>query len=104
MDVSIRRSLRIGLLTALLAAVAVGCGGSKDDRDVVMAQYGEPDDRLFNEGPLADSEIWYYSDYAGSGVHWCIEFQRTRGACGGGRGFFKVLEGSSVCELYFETP
>ena len=40
---------RISLLAVLLVAVAVGCGGKRDDRDEVRATNGEHDDISFNE-------------------------------------------------------
>jgi hypothetical protein len=91
-------------LALLLALVAIGCGASKDDRDEVMARYGEPDDKLLNEGPFADAEIWYYSNFDSSGVEWCFEFQRSRNTCGGATQFQRVSEGTGLCSFYFNVP
>lgn len=99
------RWVQSGLLVLLLSSVAVGCGGSKDDRDEVRARYGEPDDLISNEGPVTDTEVWYYSDFDSSGVAWCIQFQRSRNSCGSSGTFYKLLEGGEgFCRLYFDLP
>ena len=73
---------RISLLAVLLVAVAVGCGGKRDDRDEIRATYGEPDDISLNEGPFADYEFWTYYNFNGSGKDRIYQFQRNRNSCG----------------------
>lgn len=73
---------RISLFAVLLVAVAIGCGGKRDDRDEIRAAIGEPDDISFNEGPFADYEFWTYYNFSGSGKDRVYQFQRNRNSCG----------------------
>ncbi len=73
---------RISLFAVLLVAVAVGCGGKRDDRDEIRATYGEPDNIEFSEGPFADYEVWTYYNFNGSGRDRIYRFQRNRNSCG----------------------
>ncbi len=99
-----RRWLRLGVLALLLAAVAVGCGGSADDRQGIRDQYGEPDNTLDAPGPTSNLEIWIYTDFQGSGTSYCYQFEQSRNACGGEDRWYLSAEGSGLCNLYFENP
>jgi hypothetical protein len=77
------RRPRFGLLLVVLLAVAVGCGGSRDDRDEIRAQFGEPDDIVQTEGPYGDIEEWSYFDFEESGKTRFYRFERPRNSCGG---------------------
>lgn len=89
-----RRRPRTGLLLIVLLAVAVGCGGSRDDRDEIRAQFGEPDDVVETEGPYGDIEEWYYFDFEGSGKTRYYRFERPRNSCGGDDNWSLTLSGN----------
>jgi len=95
---------RLALLGAFLTAVAVGCGGSADDREEIRAQYGEPDNTLNAPGPTTDLEVWIYTDFQGSGTSYCYQFEHSRSACGGDDRWYLSAEGTGLCNLYFENP
>jgi hypothetical protein len=74
---------RLGLFLLLLALVAVGCGGDRDERDTIMNRLGEPDDIQYTEGPVSDWEVWTYYDTPVPGKNYEYRFERTHNACGG---------------------
>ena len=74
---------RFGFLVLLLALVAVGCGGERDDRENIRKQVGEPDDIQFTEGPMSDWEIWTYYDLPIPGKNYEYRFERPSNTCGG---------------------
>ena len=88
-----RSHSRTALLAVLLVAVAVGCGGSQDDREEIRASLGEPDDIVQNEGPFGDIEEWYYYDYEGSGKTRFYRFEKPRNQCGGDDNWSLTLSG-----------
>ena len=75
---------RVLLLAMLLGLVAVSCGGSKDDRDEIRAEMGEPDSVDFTEGPYYDIEVWSYYDTPTPGRTRWFEFHKSKNSCGGG--------------------
>lgn len=83
---------RIFLLVLLLAAVTVGCGGERDDRDNIRAANGEPDDITYNEGPFSDYEVWTYYNFGGGGKDKEYQFQRNRNSCGADKNWILILE------------
>ena len=95
---------RLGLLAVLLAGVAIGCGGSGDDREEIRAQHGEPDNTLSAPGPTTNLEIWIYTDFQGSGTSYCYQFEQSRNACGSEDRWYLSAEGSGLCNIYFENP
>ncbi len=74
---------RFGCFLLLLALVAVGCGGDRDDRDNIRNKVGEPDDIQFTEGPVSDWEIWTYYDLPIPGKNYEYRFERPANTCGG---------------------
>ena len=84
--------MRIALLLLLLAVVAVGCGGDRDDRETVRKNLGEPDHIEYTEGPYSDIEIWTYFDYPIAGKNYEYRFQRNKNVCGGNTNWSLVLE------------
>lgn len=74
---------RFGLFVLLLALVAVGCGGDRDDRTRIREEVGEPDDIQFTEGPVSDWEIWTYYDTPIPGKNYEYRFERATNTCGG---------------------
>jgi hypothetical protein len=85
--------VRITLLLAVFAAVSVGCGGSRDDREEVRAANGEPDDIQYTEGPFSDVEEWFYFDYEGTGKTRYYWFERSRNSCGGKDNYVLTVSG-----------
>ena len=83
---------RIAALFLLLAVVAVGCGGARDDRDEIRAANGEPDHVQYSEGPFSDYEVWTYYNYKGTGKDMEYHFQRNRNACGASKNWLLVME------------
>ena len=99
----------MALLFLLLVVVAIGCGGSKDDRDEVRAEWGEPDNIIKNELPYYDQEIWEYynADEAGN-TRW-FEFQKSSNSCGGGtwslaRGGWRSPAGTAGTGAHEDAP
>lgn len=83
---------RIVVLLTLLAIVAVGCGGGRDDRDGIRNTLGEPDHIQYTEGLTADLEIWTYFDYPETGMNKEYRFQRSKNVCGGSDNWVLSLE------------
>jgi hypothetical protein len=86
---------RVFLLLLLLGAVAVSCGGSKDDRDEIRARKGEPDDIEFTEGPYYDIEVWSYYDDPEPGRTTHYEFHKSKNTCGGGSTWSLYISGTT---------
>ena len=84
--------LRLTALWFLLAMVAVGCGGDRDDREEVRKEYGEPDDIEFIEGPISDFENWTYFDYPEVGSNREFRFERARNTCGANRNWILIWQ------------
>lgn len=76
----------------LLAVVAVGCGGGRDDRDGIRDTLGDPDHIEYTEGIAADLEIWTYFDYPETGTNREYRFQRSKNVCGGSDNWVLVLQ------------
>lgn len=85
-------SLRITALLFLLALVAVGCGGVRDDRNDIRAKHGEPDEVRYNEGPVTDYEYWTYYNFQGGEKDYEFSFQRSRNACGASKNWLLIRE------------
>ncbi len=83
---------RLGLLIILLTLVAIGCGGTRDDRDNIRNSRGEPDDIQFTEGPISDWEVWTYFDTPIAGKNYEYRFERANNACGGSRNWVLTFE------------
>jgi hypothetical protein len=94
----IRWGVRIALVLTVLAAVAVGCGGSRDDREEVRAANGEPDDIEYTEGPFSDIEDWYYYNFQGTGKTRWYQFERSRNACGSKDNYLLTWDGEITPE------
>ncbi|MFC1627936.1 hypothetical protein ACFL3H_02335 [Gemmatimonadota bacterium] len=83
---------RFGLLVILLTLVAIGCGGTRDDRDNIRNSRGEPDDIQFIEGPISDWEIWTYFDTPIVGKNYEYRFERSNNTCGGSGNWIITFE------------
>ena len=83
----------------LLGAVAVSCGGSKDDRDEIRSRKGDPDDVAFTEGPYYDIEIWSYYDDPEPGRTTYYEFHKSKNSCGGGSTWSLYSSGTAGAAL-----
>ena len=83
---------RFSLLIILLTLVAIGCGGTRDDRDNIRDSRGEPDNIQFTEGPISDWEIWTYFDTPIAGKNYEYRFERASNSCGGSRNWVLTFE------------
>ena len=75
--------LRTFLCGFLWAVLLFGCGSGVDDREQIMAAYGEPDEMLQGGGGPYWFEVWYY-DEEGFGY----QFRRSAPKCGGGYDYY----------------
>jgi hypothetical protein len=91
-----RGRARLPLLIVLLTVVAIGCGGSRDDRDEIRSDLGEPDDIEFTEGLYSDIEIWSYFDFNGTGMTRWYRFEKSRNSCGGDDNWSLILSGDTA--------
>lgn len=88
----IKKFVLVALASLLMASMLVTCG-SRDDRDDVRAELGEPDIREQLGRDQFWREIWVYCGDPGLG----IEFRRSAG-CGPVQDIFIFRQFPAVCD------